>query len=384
MTRNHCASPQARVLNHVNFFVHGEFLLRHRRLVRNSCDLWTLLFIFCIGHSQLAMAWGERGHDLVARVAARLLIQDHSAAPQLTQPFAFKEHMLGHLANVPDIVWRNGDAATREQNSPTHYFNIDRLIKMPSATALPLTISQAYAAAKEQKLELSNRVGTAPWRIQQLGQSMRQQFADAGKALARKKPSEKGLNAAVDRALLHGGIMAHFVGDLGNPMHTVADYDGYGSGQGGLHAYFESEAVGALDLTLDHEVMQAALLHPLKPLRTKYASQLAKLDAPLEIAWILVLDSFGKRDQILQLDKQHALLRPSQQEPLQIAATRRPAADTATKFRPLIVERLALAANALAEIWFWSWQAAGKPNLADYMSWEYPVRPDFIEPDYLL
>jgi len=46
------------------------------------------------------------------------------------------------------------------------------------------------------------------------------------------KEKEKFIEA-VNQALLYGGIMSHFVGDLAEPHHTSANYDGWLTGQGG-------------------------------------------------------------------------------------------------------------------------------------------------------
>jgi len=53
-----------------------------------------------------AFAWGERGHDLGTRVAVQNLRALSGDDPAVVTPFLQRDHMLAHLSNVPDIVWR--------------------------------------------------------------------------------------------------------------------------------------------------------------------------------------------------------------------------------------------------------------------------------------
>jgi hypothetical protein len=71
--------------------------------------------------------------------------------------------------------------------------------------------------------------GTGAWRVGQF-------FLAAKEAFANNKTSE-GLQWA--------GAMAHYVGDLAQPLHVTHNYDGQLTGQKGLHAWFESINLGS-------------------------------------------------------------------------------------------------------------------------------------------
>lgn len=368
--------------------------------LRVSSSLSSLLLTLLVSaSSSTALAWGERGHDLVARVAARLVAQRGGAA--VAKPFVEKEHMLGHLANVPDIVWRSAGKEIEAQNGPTHYIDVEYFDLTPTFAEMPANAAvllqhmkdlcakpikdYVCPADKPDQVQVS-QAGTAPFRVRQFFNLMKDGFARA-KAAPAGKDGDAERDAGIDAALLAGGILAHFVGDLGNPLHTTRDYNGYERGQGGLHSYFESEAVNALDLTFDSEMHKAAQQGPSLARLTKMvpaAEQKTFGSDPLKVANALILDSFSRLGNVFELDRKQAVTKlGSSEHGMKLKAERRPATATAKFFRPLLVERTATAADALAHLWLEAWEQAGKPDLSGYGSWNYPTTPQFIPPDYL-
>ena len=338
-----------------------------------------------------AFAWGERGHDLVARVAARLIIERSPRGDSYAAVFEQKEHMLGHLANVPDIVWRNVGPEIEAQNAPTHYVDLEFFDLKPAFATAPKTKAEAEARiislcakppagylcpvqpGEKPRAELA---GIAPFRIEQLFDLMAAALAKA------KGASSKDRIAAVDSALLYGGVMAHFVGDLGNPWHGTRDYNGFETGQGGIHKYFEEELVNALPLSLDEDVIAEALRN--KPFQHVLEQMPAGERAtrgkdPLSVAWALTFDSAKHLDESRALDKKVALLKPSSMEKgLRIKAERRDPRDVRGEFRELLIDRLATAADTLATLWLAAYEKAGKPSLKGFASYHYDLAPAFI------
>jgi hypothetical protein len=87
-----------------------------------------LAFIFItpfVAFDEYSYAWGEKGHDLVTRVAAKLMAEDKEHGALVGEAFIKKEHMLAHLSNVPDIVWRSAGKEIETLNAPTHYVDVD-------------------------------------------------------------------------------------------------------------------------------------------------------------------------------------------------------------------------------------------------------------------
>jgi hypothetical protein len=344
-----------------------------------------------------ALAWGERGHDLIARVAARLIVERSPRGDEYAAVFERKELMLGHLANIPDIMWRSLDRATQAENGPTHYVDTDFFDTSPSYATAPRSPAELVArvaklcakppanyvcpALNPGETPQAAAVGTAPFRVRQLFDRM-----VAALTKAKTAATPKDMIAAVDEALLDGGLMAHFVGDLGNPWHTNRDYDGWESGEGGIHGYFEETLVDALPLALDEDVIAEALRT--KPL-TRVLTQIPEKERaerakdPLEVAWALTFDSRARLADIMALDRKVAVTKPSSTEKgLRLKAERRDPRDVRGEFRALITERLATAADTLAGLWVLAYEKAGKPSLKGYKSYAYPLAPEFIKVDY--
>jgi hypothetical protein len=343
-----------------------------------------------------AAAWGERGHDIVTRVAVRLLAAKIAEGTPLATQFGRKEFMLGHLSNVPDIVWRNQGEAIEKVNAPTHFLDLEYVSPELTFTTIPRTPAAALArmkalcanppkgygcAAKEGSSPDESSAGTAPWRVGQL-------YRLTVESLKASTSNGKSDDAAVDRAFVAAGIMSHFIGDLGNPYHATRNYDGWETGQGGIHSYFEGALVSSYRLALDQEVFDAALTgagltRALKQIEAAERPTLSR--DPLALALALTLDSHSRLDAANALDRKFAMLKPSGvgADGKRVGAERRDASELRIKFHELTVERLATAAEVLAHLWLLAWEEAGRPDFKGYRSFAYPVAPEFIPPDYL-
>jgi len=341
----------------------------------------TILVCICVVlFSHICIAWGERGHNIVTRVAVRLLPISESF--QMTTPFQRREFMLAHLSNVPDIVWRADNMSRKERglNSPTHYINLDAVVDNPQQIMdFSLGYHTFFDLAKSKGLNLVTNVGTAPWRVEQLHREMTNALISA-----RDSDSAEFIRY-VNQALLYAGIMGHFVADLANPHHTTRNHDGYLTGNGGLHAYFETHVVNELDLTL----AEAVILRGSQPdyleeqlLKAHPLSEHGEIRSdPLKLIFALVLNSYQNLDRLHQLDKQHSII--TQSDTGNRPAKRKPARVVVDDYREFVIERLAIGSAVLSELWKLAWNSAGEPDLSSYHSFVYPVRPDFIYPDYL-
>lgn len=330
-----------------------------------------------------AFAWGERGHDVVTRVAVRLVEQRTNGDPAILTPLLARAGMLAHFSNVPDIVWRSTSVSrvVNQLNGPTHWISLDRLDPQPTMARIPFAWKDARERARANGHDLATRVGTAPWRVAQLARLMReamQRIPNGG--------STKQLEKPVNDMLLYAGLLSHFIADQANPDHSSKDFDGWHCGQGGVHEYFEASLVDALPLGLAAEVFDhARTIGPRQKLLASLPSgERSRVeDDPLRLAFLVTLDSYQQRERMLQLDAKHAVLAPSRTAPTRKRATRRAAREAAAAQRKLVVERLALAADALATLWLDAWEAAGRPNMKAYKSYAYPLAPAFVFPDYI-
>ena len=350
-----------------------------------------------IPFNEYSYAWGERGHDLVTRIAARVLTLSDATDNPIGETFIAKEHMLAHLSNVPDIVWRNMGEAIESQNGPTHYIDIEYITLNPASTDMPKDKTELEAVMKklcnakpkgykcaddkstEPKAELA---GTAPFRIQQIATLIQESFQKAADEQKKSAPAESQIKKHLDDAFFYAGILSHYVGDLANPYHTSRDYNGYEINQGGVHAYFESDTVNAFDLGFDMDVYSRAVeLKDLTALK-KFAKDAKTLDY-LDTAYALTKESFSHLKLVQELDLKYAIKKLGNSDKgLKIKAERKPAGQVGVYFRPIIRDRIAQGAVTLAYLWRQAWTNGGKPNLANYRSYDYRTTPDFIAPNF--
>lgn len=331
-------------------------------------------------------AWEERGHRAVTSVACRLIHQEAKDGARFSKPFFQRETMLGHLSNIPDIMWRSIPLKLAEANLPTHYVDLEYLSEQPSMNNIPLVFAEAEKLAAQHHKDLKNEVGTAPWRVKQLADAMKVALQKA-KNVDAEPPTERSatFERAVNEALLNAGIMSHFVGDLSNPYHTTRNHDGWETGNGGVHRYFETALVMELPLSLEGEVYDFAQKnHPLKAalaaLPDKERQEVQ--GDPLRMAFFLALNSHARLKDAIALDTKLAVISPSGKGAPRKPAIRKPAAEVMEAFKPIIIERLAIGAEALAMIWEQAWESASKPDLSKFKSYAYFLTPEFIVPRY--
>jgi hypothetical protein len=348
--------------------------------------------------SEMLFAWGSQGHDLITRVAVRLLQDKVQDNKKCTAPFTNRELMLGHLANIPDNHWRSLDPKLTAVGNPTHFIDWEVLSTNPSFSTVPLDYGKALLQAaksceKDSKAQtcptgglegknLAATLGSAPWRVSQFWDQMQQAMTK----LSANKTPDKGTDfeTTSNDMLRFAGLMSHFIGDLSMPLHSTVDYDAVSLGQGGLHAYFETAAIEALPIGLAQEVFDAAV--KTKPFKNIVMTQIPHKENPasaLEIALAVSFVSYKRITELEALDRKHSLLPGKAGEITGKQAPRKPVNETAKYFRPMIVEQLALAADSLAELWLRAWEQGKSPDLSNFHSYFFWFSPDFVAPDYI-
>jgi hypothetical protein len=413
------------------------------------------MVIACLLVDFRAQAWGERGHHLIGHTAALLMesFSDKEAVDRgLPAFFKDRAHQFGHLSNLPDISWRETSRQSQGAmlaNGPTHFIDLELLVGLPTKDnkasyqklllGLPLDYSEVRrkfegtpnpilpSTASPQPLKVYFDVGSAPWRVRELFEKMAAAFACAkGKEtgvssqliderpkwhlpiISQEKPPSLGFNyysctkeqtrlEAISAALAIGGVMGHFVGDLTQPYHTTVNYDGWGTGNGKAHEYFESAVVNSLELSIENEVYKMAKSTSLKHIIEKGIEVDWKTKgAASAFALGLAANSWSRLDEAIQIDKKYAIVpaietkdssAPQQNEPKKESPPlRHPASSQKVikAFTPLLLERLAIGSRALAKIWYQAWIEGGKPNLADVRPTTIPYILDvpFLRPTY--
>jgi hypothetical protein len=87
------------------------------------------------------------------------------------------------------------------------------------------------------------------------------------------------------------------------PYHATTDFNGYARGEGGIHFYFESDCVNALEPGLSKDVLAAA--------RRDRARWLSRLEVrprhAAELVKAVLYDSLSSVPVVSELDRRHAV-----------------------------------------------------------------------------
>jgi hypothetical protein len=272
--------------------------------------------------SPAAFAWGPLGHRVVAETAA-LLVEDD--LPAGWGPIIARHRFeLGVYAFLPDARFRHVDGASGKIEAPTHYLDLDDTSGDPA------------------------RAGTVDRRIVQFLELARDELEDVR---APKGGYQRGATAEGDArriyvALYDLGVMAHYSGDASMPYHATSDTNGYSRGEGGIHFYFESACVNALEPGLAADVLAAARKNRTRWLRAWRADP----KFPLPLVKAVLEDSLAAVGKVSELDRRHAVtkLQPAGSK---TDAQRKPASLGCRKMRSLLVDRLARGAVLTAVLW---------------------------------
>jgi hypothetical protein len=399
---------------------------------------------FCVGvaliptlFATIGFAWGDRGHHLIGVTAARRFAQKERLTGN-TGAGTFIESrsmQLGYLSNVPDTSWRgngsNQPPMIRAIGTPLHFINVEQFLGMADSTPaayvqhirqLPADytlLKKRYdgkpgAVKPGQNLRTFEDGGTAPWYAQQLFDHMVEAFQCAHAKPWQDRITEvrvfqelprnirsaddlplptyrcmanTGRNEDLYAATVLAGILSHIVGDLTQPLHVSVDYDGWMEGQGGIHSYFETDILQALDEGLVTRISAQADRHSADILASIPLSA-AEILKPWGVARALLAvsaDSWGNLAEVLRIDREVALYRddnrnwqgslgsfltpsdnPHSFSHHQLKPARRVGAHNRAvlaAFGPLVEERLALATVVLSQLWLLAYHAGGSPLL---------------------
>lgn len=423
-----------------------------RNTIRIGSTATCVLSVFGIlSFTTTAWGWGERGHNIVGSMATKVfgvIVPDGKEKDGAAKFFRDRATAMGHLSNIPDISWRDGKKKRRIAylNAPTHFFGPEDVLGVPESDlskfqarvrALPTNYEDFRARyegkenplpgvpPKNKKIVVYEQVGVLPWRVQEMFSDLVSAFKCAkakegmpsGPAenpfreprdgigevdepplptyVCKKSMSRKSdLHAAVMLA----GIMGHFVGDMAQPFHPTSDYDGWSTGNGGIHSFFESSVVTNLDEQLELDVFQMAADPAFRAkVDRAMAANLKDPAGLVQLMFNMAGDSIARQKAVRSVDQRFAVTtagtvlkygdHPKNHASGSVTFPKRKSAKDAQvleAFRPLIVERLAVGTYVLARVWVSAWEQAGRPKLGDMASTSlpYPTDPSFVWPAF--
>lgn len=217
--------------------------MRHRRAVI------LLAIIAAVAPARPARAWDSAGHRTITALA--IVSLPDSAPAWIGQRSA----LIADEAVVPDR-WRGVRApALTHANSPEHYIDLEELfplgLKLETMPSLRYEFIRAVALARVEHpaeppvnpaadpAKIADWPGFLPWAIAEthakvvaalkharIIERLRDRAQDAGDAGA-VKLREAQLEMARADAMTHMGILAHYIGDAAQPLHTTIHHHGW-------------------------------------------------------------------------------------------------------------------------------------------------------------
>jgi hypothetical protein len=275
-----------------------------------------------------ALAWGEKGHSMTARIATRQLPADMPAF------FRAADVELGYLCPEPDR-WRNAqrEPALRGLADRDHTVVLEHLTPPLPPNRYEYLLQFAGKPKFGGGTMGYRDLGYAPYAIAEYSEMLAVNFM-----LWRKAPAvteeQRRIRRQIEQNIIHiAGLLGHFVTDTGQPLHTSIHVNGWspsvpnpnGYAGPGIHRRFETDYVNA---ALEERDFQD-LVAPVKPRSGPW----------LEEALRHIRDSNRHVERTYALDRAHPFGSGS---------------ETAEAKR-FTAERLAFSAVALRDFWYSAW-----------------------------
>ena len=239
---------------------------------------------------QVALAWGEDGHELVNRAAARALPSD---APEWLR----REARLTYLGPEPDR-WRHAELTHMNKAfAPDHYVNLESVqgIDLDRPPENRFAWMEALRAA-DKKPDL---VGFAPYHVVELCQRIEAAVVSL-ELIDPAHPEAAERRRQAEEVLVYvAGTLGHYVADLANPHHCTIHYNGWRGDNperfatdDETHARFESVFVHR-----EVEALRAAV---------KVVDETRRDLEYVRAIWDLVRESHGELKPLYRLDRDGA------------------------------------------------------------------------------
>lgn len=160
-----------------------------------------------------AQAWHEVEHMAMARQAVALLPD--------SVPAFFREAggQVAHGSVDPDVIKVKSLPQLRSTEHPEHYIDWELIDRAD----LPATRYEFMALCRRKK-QAPQYVGLLPYAVMEWTQRLTVAFAEH-----RRWPDNPYIRS---KCLVYAGILAHYLGDLNQPLHTTIDWDGRAAADG--------------------------------------------------------------------------------------------------------------------------------------------------------
>jgi hypothetical protein len=197
-----------------------------------------------------AFAWDAGGHYRVAEAAVLALPEE---VPGF---FRWGAETVAHVAIDPDVMKSRDTPQLGHQEYPEHFLDYELL----HGAALP-DLRYDFVAKVIESGQEPSRVGFVPYAVIEGTQRLSLAFAEY-----RCWPDNPHVHG---KALVYAGLLAHYAGDMIQPLHTSVHYDGRANAAGesphsGIHRRMDSlfEQPGIASTGAPFEVQATAELWP--------------------------------------------------------------------------------------------------------------------------
>jgi hypothetical protein len=230
----------------------------------------SFLVVMCTGAS--ALAWSAHGHRTITYLALEGL---PSEMPEWVRDASVR-HRIADNSNEPDR-WRGTDAVTlAHENGPDHYIDIEDLKQfgLTLETVSPFRyeymrdMAVAMYVHPEQVApvdESQNKDKSKPWpgflphAIQEHYNKLKCSFNTYRILLELNDPARaEQLANAKENCIYEMGILAHFIGDTAQPLHTTTHHHGWigdnpngYTRERGIHSYIDGAVVDLHHITVE-------------------------------------------------------------------------------------------------------------------------------------
>jgi len=254
-------------------------------------------------------SWGFVGHYNISYRASL------SFTPEMSV-FSSWIQTLGDSASVPD--YRKSSDPTE---APKHYIDIDNYAEFIQNGF----ISQSYATVVSQHgLSNVNDWGILPW-------------ATIASYDSLKNCLQRG---DFNKALFFASDLGHYVGDGHMPMHITKNYDGYDTGNNGIHSRYESTMINAYISQI-----------------TYTGSAINQISNVSDYIFSYLYANYQYKDSVLIADNEAKAINPNYTS----TAYKTELWNRTKGFTILMFKN---ASHALAELIYTAWAEAGKPDVS--------------------
>ncbi len=315
-------------------------------------------------------AWDAEGHRIVASLGLTALPADYPAFARDAAAAA----RIDFLTNVPDR-WRNVDPWLKQMGASwtDHFLDIEQLadagLDPRTISSFRLDFATAFAAGRAAHADKFHPIdparnldhtrewpGSAPWAIAEWFNKLRSAFGYL-KAYEELGGTPAEIANAKEDVIYAMGILAHYVGDCAQPLHTTIHHNGWTGDNpngyttwAGFHSWIDGAIVARTGITA------AQLTQRVKPGQVLALNARADGRDPF---FVVAVDYIVEQNKLVeplyQLEKAGKL---GNEKPDANGKQPFPPKAVAPEGRAFIEERLLTGGNMLATFWASAWKGA--------------------------